>query len=163
MRLYDGASDERLALVVLGFTAVNLNLEVTFIFHFCHNLHKGVPERITAGDELVAVLVNKDILCVVLVVRLLVVYIQHSIEVGGNHQGGIGVAGGFVQRDSVGGVLNKNTLTSGQLLGALADCFSFCFSCWLVLLVSLRWSQWELPLRSPHPRACGSWGRGQCP
>ena len=136
--LHDGASQEALALEVLGRNLVALQGNVLpggHLVHLGENVLHGCGKALGAGDVGVTGLVANDGLCVVLVVALgvFVVNGDNDVKIVVNNQGLVR-ENSVVQLNGVGEVLNANALLGTQVTGRVSD-FSFISVHILVLLV----------------------------
>ena len=128
--LLEGTGNEALALVVLAFHAVDLDVIALFtgVCHLVNDVLESGDKALRAGDVLRAVGVNHDELNVVLAVRLLVVNGYLGVVVGSDDEVAraleVGVLSGFVELYGVGQVLELDFLASGEFLGRISD-FSF--------------------------------------
>ena len=128
--LLEGAGDEALALVVLAFHAVDLNVIALFtgVCHLVNDVLESGDEALRAGDVLRAVGVNHNELNVVLAVGLLVVNGDFGVVVGSDDKVAraleLGVLCGFVELDGIGQILELDFLASGEFLVRVSD-FSF--------------------------------------
>ena len=144
--LLEGAGDEALALVVLAFHAVDLDVIALFagFRHLVNNVLKSGDEALRAGDVLRAVGVNHNELGVVLAVGLLIVDGDFGIVVGSNDEVAsaleVGVLRGFVELYGVGQVLELDFLAGGEFLGREND-FSFVSGHFdnLLLILFVNW------------------------